>query len=158
MVKVDRYLVAGLSGSIAALGVSLAASARAQAPSPPENQPPTADFTFTPTNPDVGQTVSFDGAPSSDPDGSITAYEWAFHDGTTAVGQTASFTYSSEGDFDVALTVTDDGGASDTMTMTVTVGGTATDEAFYGGGEFGDDGYAGEGTTAGVSRSPVATT
>jgi PKD repeat protein len=84
---------------------------------------PSASFTYSPSNPTTGESVSFDGTGSSDPDGSISSYSWDFqNDGTEdATGSTASHTYSSSGDYTAALTVTDDGGATDTSTQTVSV-------------------------------------
>jgi len=84
------------------------------------NQPPTADFTVDPSTPTVGETVTVE-AEASDPDGSIAAYEWDFGDGSTATGRTAATTYDAADDYAVALTVTDDDGATDTATRTITV-------------------------------------
>ncbi len=86
------------------------------------NQPPTARFTFSPTNPDPGQSVSFDASTSSDPDGTIASYSWNFGDGTNGSGRTTSHAYSAEGNYTVRLTVTDDQGATDSTTHTVQVG------------------------------------
>jgi len=84
------------------------------------NEPPTADFSVDPSSPVVGETVTV-AADAADPDGSIASYEWEFGDGTTATGSTASTTYDAADDYAVALTVTDDDGATDTATQTVTV-------------------------------------
>ena len=64
-----------------------------------ENQPPTADFTFEPNVPEVGETVTFDASGSEDPDGSIVEYRWDFdEDGQTdATGQTVSTSFSTAG-------------------------------------------------------------
>jgi PKD repeat protein len=86
------------------------------------NQPPTASFTFAPTNPDPGQNVVFNAAASSDPDGTITAYAWNFGDGGTASGATVSHAYGAAGTYTVTLTVTDNLGATGTTTRTITVG------------------------------------
>jgi PKD repeat protein len=86
------------------------------------NTYPTASFTYSPSSPSTGESVSFDGSGSSDPDGSISSYDWDFGDGTTATGSTASHSYSSSGDYAVTLTVTDDAGATDSTTQTVSVG------------------------------------
>ncbi|MDD4903802.1 MAG: PKD domain-containing protein, partial [Candidatus Bipolaricaulis sp.] len=40
------------------------------------NQAPTASFTFSPSSPTTGTTVSFNASASTDPDGSIVAYTW----------------------------------------------------------------------------------
>ncbi len=81
------------------------------------NKPPVASFTATPVN----LTVSFNAAASSDPDGTIATYAWAFGDGTTGSGVTASHTYASAGTYAVVLTVTDNQGASTSLTTNVLV-------------------------------------
>ena len=82
---------------------------------PPVNDPPTAAFTATCT----GLTCSFDASASSD-DGTIASYAWTFGDGqsTTTTGPTVSHTYAAGGAVTVGLTVTDDGGKTDTTTRT----------------------------------------
>ncbi|WP_049984764.1 PKD domain-containing protein [Halobellus rufus] len=88
---------------------------------PPDNQPPSAAFDVSPADPETDETVTFDAAASSDADGSIASYEWDFGDGETATGETATHSYETAGDYTVELTVTDDDGATDTATETVTV-------------------------------------
>ncbi|MGY4706460.1 PKD domain-containing protein [Candidatus Bipolaricaulota sp. J31] len=87
------------------------------------NRPPTARFTFSPANPRVGDTVRFDAAASSDPDGTIVQYLWDFGDGATGTGRIVTHTYGTAGTYTVRLTVRDDDGATDTETTTITVGG-----------------------------------
>lgn len=58
--------------------------------------------------------IRFDGSRSTDPDGSIIAWDWNFGNGDTASGVIANYAYASEGVFTVTLTVTDDQGLSDT--------------------------------------------
>jgi len=89
----------------------------------PSNRPPQASFTFSPSNPQVGQTVTFDGRGSSDADGAINQYRWDFdNDGRTdATGATAQFQFPSAGGVRVTLTVVDDGGLSNASSRTVKV-------------------------------------
>jgi glucose/arabinose dehydrogenase/PKD repeat protein len=92
------------------------------------NQPPTAIATATPTSGPVPLTVSFDGTGSSDPEGRPLTYSWDLNgDGTfgDATGSTASYTYTAAGVYHPSLRVTDDQGASDTTSVTVTAGNTA---------------------------------
>lgn len=70
----------------------------------------------------VGVPVSFNGAASSDPDGSITSFSWNPGDGSALLaGATPSTTYAAAGTYTVTLTVTDNQGAVGTGTTTVTV-------------------------------------
>lgn len=92
------------------------------------NQPPTAAITASPTNGPPPLTVSFDGTSSSDPEGKPLSYSWDLNgDGTfgDATGPTASYTYTTDGVYHASLRVTDDQGATDTASVTITVGNTA---------------------------------
>src|SRR5437899_3517975 len=72
------------------------------------SQPPTAAFTFNCT----GLGCSFTDQ-SSDPDGSVTSWQWTFGDGTTgSTAQNPSHTYSAAGSYTVTLTVKDNQNAS----------------------------------------------
>ncbi len=63
----------------------------------------------------------FDGSASTDTDGHVTRWAWDFGDGATGTGRTASHDYAAAGTYPVALTVTDDTGATATTTHQVTV-------------------------------------
>ncbi len=87
------------------------------------NQPPIADFNYSPSNPLVGERVTLDASNSYDPDGSVTQYLWDFDgDGRTdASGRQVTNRFWSVGRFQVKLTVKDNEGASSTSTKSVQV-------------------------------------
>lgn len=64
---------------------------------------------------------TFDASGSTDPDGSIVSYAWAFGDGATGTGATVAHPYAAPGSYTATLTVTDDDNATATATRTVTV-------------------------------------
>src|SRR5262249_43294873 len=70
-----------------------------------------------------------DGRASTDADGSIVSYAWNFGDGQSGSGATATHTYSAQGTYVVALTVTDDRGASAHDTAVITVTGPVVGDA-----------------------------
>jgi carboxypeptidase T len=85
------------------------------------NQPPVANFGVV-TN---GLAATFTDS-STDSDGSIASRAWNFGDGTTSTATNPSKTYAAAGTYSVSLTVTDNGGATNTKTSSVTVGSTGT--------------------------------
>lgn len=93
------------------------------------NQPPVAVATANPTSGNPPLTVNFNGSGSSDPNqGDTISYAWdldgdgQFDDGSSAQ---ASFTYTTAGNYTATLKVTDNHGASDTDSVTITVGNNA---------------------------------
>ena len=84
-------------------------------------QPPVAALTATPTSGTVPLSVAFSAAGSSDPDGSVVAYDWAFGDGSTGSGATISHLYSAAGSYSAQLTVTDNAGFTATRSVAIAV-------------------------------------
>jgi probable HAF family extracellular repeat protein len=80
------------------------------------NQAPTAAFDATPEKGIVPVAVALDAGSSSDSDGSISGYAWDFADGSTGTGILVTHTYAEPGRYSVKLTVTDDNGATATVT------------------------------------------
>jgi PKD repeat protein len=78
---------------------------------------PTARFTSS----CVGLSCSFDGSGSSDSDGNVVGYAWDFGDSHSGTGVSPTHAYGNAGTYTVSLTVTDDGGLTDTVTHTVLV-------------------------------------
>jgi PKD repeat protein len=87
----------------------------------PLNTSPKASFTVSKTTIVEGDSVSFDGSASNDPDGIIVSYSWDFGDGSTGSGKSVSHTYNTVGVYTVILTVRDNLAAADSMSATVTV-------------------------------------
>ena len=86
----------------------------------PSGQPPVAAMSATPSSGTVPFSSSFSAAGSSDPDGSIVAYEWNFGDGSPlASGPTASHAYGVAGSYSAQLKVTDNSGLSTTRSVTI---------------------------------------
>lgn len=82
------------------------------------NQPPNASFGFVAN----GLSVNFSDT-SGDSDGSIVSRSWNFGDGTTSSQANPAKAYASAGTYTVSLRVTDDRGASHSVSRNVTVVG-----------------------------------
>ncbi len=87
-----------------------------------ENELPVAEFSISPANPTVGETVYFNASLSTDPDGQIIGWSWNFGDGATASGPEASHIYDVAGTYTVTLKVTDNSNGSDACQKMVTIG------------------------------------
>ena len=76
---------------------------------------------------------SFDGSASSDPENGALSYDWDFGDGTAhGSGAKATHTYASAGDRAVTLTVTDNRGATSSVTRTASPSNDADPITFVG--------------------------
>ncbi len=79
------------------------------------NQFPTASFTWACNT----QDCALNGGGSSDPDGSIVAYNWNFGDGTTAQGVTVGHHFATAAVYTVSLVVTDNLGGTGEVSVAV---------------------------------------
>lgn len=109
------YDVDQVKASLAAVGVSSSVSPGSICNSI-ANPAPVAAFSEVCAN----LSCSFDASSSSD-DAEIVSYEWNYGDGNTGTGVSSSHAYTAEGTYEVSLTVTDDMGAIDTTSQSVTV-------------------------------------
>jgi len=85
------------------------------------NTPPTARIS---TSKSVGVSpllVELDASDSIDSDGSIVSYSWNLGDGNNATGAQISNTYTNPGTFYPTLTIADDGGLTDTISIPILV-------------------------------------
>jgi PKD repeat protein len=87
----------------------------------PGNISPQAVIANGPFSAGEGQSISFSSVGSNDPDGSIASYSWSFGDGSSSSSANPSHTYISAGNYLVSLTVTDNQGATASVTDSVTV-------------------------------------
>ncbi len=104
-------VVSGVNGS-----PNLLLYSRGNGGGPPVNDPPTAEFTHTTNN----LMADFTDA-STDTDGTIVSWSWNFGDGGTSSAQNPSHTYAAAGTYSASLTVTDNEGATDSVSHDVTV-------------------------------------
>ncbi|HIC95648.1 TPA: PKD domain-containing protein, partial [Candidatus Bipolaricaulota bacterium] len=84
------------------------------------NQPPQANFTFSPPSPTAGDIVQFLDQ-STDPDGRVVFWFWSFGDGSTSTLKDPSHRYKAPGTYTVTLKVADDEGATAEASRRLTV-------------------------------------
>jgi PKD repeat protein len=82
---------------------------------------PVAEFMYSPENPVVNETVTFDATLSTVAGGASVNYEWDFGDGHTDNGLFVAHAFNTHGVFTVVLNVTDNDGKWDIISKNVTV-------------------------------------
>jgi len=75
-----------------------------------ENTSPIAKFSVNPSAGDSTTPFEFDGSSSADSDGQIVDYFWEFGDGGSSHGKMVNHKFQKKKEYNVNLTVTDDGG------------------------------------------------
>ncbi|MGZ4799909.1 MAG: beta strand repeat-containing protein, partial [Acidimicrobiia bacterium] len=83
---------------------------------PPVNIPPVASFTQSSSNHTATLTST-----STDPDGSIVSTAWDFGDSTNGAGTPVTHIYAAAGTYTVTLTVTDNNGATNSVSQPVVI-------------------------------------
>jgi len=81
-----------------------------------DNIPPISNFTYTTSDLEVTFVDS-----SSDSDGSVNAWSWDFGDGNTSTNANPVHNFAADGNYTVTLIVTDDQGATNASSQTVSV-------------------------------------
>lgn len=89
------------------------------------SDPPVANFSWTPAEPETNQTVSFDASSSYDPDGSIVLYEWDWnadgHYDESSATPYAHHAWKKPGNYSVGLRVTDNNSDKGTLSQTISI-------------------------------------
>ena len=87
------------------------------------NQPPQVFFTYSPGSPNDNQQITFDASLSQDSDGKIISYQWDFgnREIKTKKSSTIPYKYKDPGQYLVNLIVTDNEGASSSITKPVII-------------------------------------
>jgi hypothetical protein len=89
---------------------------------PPTNQPPVANFTYNcvPRADGSGSDCTFNGSTSTD-DGTIVSYVWSAPNKPSKTGVTATYPFPKGSTPSVTLTVTDNGGLTNSKTVQITI-------------------------------------
>ncbi len=96
---------------------------------PVGNRPPTVTAAAVPASGKAPLAVQLS-ATGTDPDGDALTYRWSFGDGTAdAAGRRARHVYTRNGTYTATVTATDRAGATDTDSVTITVGNPAGNQA-----------------------------
>lgn len=85
-----------------------------------QDRPPIASFTKS-SSALAGEQITFNATSSSDIDGTIVSYAWDFGDGSSGIGAVVTHSFSVAGSYTVKLTVTDNGGLTNSNTSVLTV-------------------------------------
>ena len=85
------------------------------------NAAPVAQASAAPLVVSAFDTVTFTGSTSSDPDGDALSHSWLFGDGGTSTAADPTHQYVLPGTYDVVHTVTDPGGATGSVSVSITV-------------------------------------
>jgi lysophospholipase L1-like esterase len=86
----------------------------------PTNSSPVPSFSSAAGQ--LANTVVLDASASSDRDGTLTHFNWRLPDGTTLAGERVTVAFKQSGAKSVSLTVTDNNGATESITQSVQVG------------------------------------
>lgn len=84
---------------------------------------PVAVLSLSPNPCFPGDTVTFDGTDSYDPDGTVTGWAWTFEDGTPATSSAddGTVTWATPGEYEVTLVVTDGTGVKSSPARTIQI-------------------------------------
>ncbi len=120
----------------------------------PVNSPPNAAFSYsiTPLGNDTFQ-VQFNST-SMDSDGDIIGWLWEFGDGILSLLENVTHNYTAGGTYTVNLTVTDDDGATDSVSQNISVGTTPSTHSGNGGKTHQYSSSTGEVTSSVNTTSP----
>ena len=83
----------------------------------------TASFTVSPSDPTVGESVTFESTSTAGPDAPIETVEWSFteSDEFDKEGEEVTYTYDEPGEYEILMQVTDENDETDTATTQIEV-------------------------------------